>query len=102
MSIDLKTYQFPIQTVALIFFDQTTFWLRHKDKIGLLQDKNGAIGTRREGSKIPERLYTLDEIRRIGHSLRRSGYIDDTGLRNCIARIDSMEKPVFKRKRRRG
>jgi hypothetical protein len=39
----------------------------------------------------------LDDIRQMAYILRQRGIIDGYGLNHCIDRLNSMEKPVFKR-----
>lgn len=97
---DLKTTQFSLKTVALIFFDQDAAWLRHKDKNGFLVDEEGIIGLRKNNNR-GDRLYSLDDIKRLALALYFRGIIDDVGLMNCVARIESMFKPVFSRRKRR-
>lgn len=98
---DLKTSYFSLKTVALIFFDQDAAWLRHKDKNGFLIDEDGLIGMRKVNNR-GDRLYSLEDVKRIALTLYSKGIIDDTGLVNCVARIESMYKPVFSRRKRRN
>lgn len=98
---DLKTTYFSLKTVALMFFDQDAAWLRHKDKNGFLIDEDGVIGKRKENNR-GDRLYSLEDIKRLALILYSKGIIDDIGLMNCVARIESMYKPVFSRRKRRS
>lgn len=98
---NLKTTLFSLKTVALIFFDQDAAWLRHKDKNGFLIDEDGVIGVRKENNR-GDRLYSLEDIKRIALALYFKGIIDDVGLMNCVSRIESMYKPVFSRRKRRS
>lgn len=96
----VPTQLFNLHTVSLIFFDQDAAWLRHKDKNGFLVDEEGQIGVRKENGR-GDRLYSLEDVKRIALRLFSSGIIDEVGLVNCVARIESMYKPVFSRKRRK-
>lgn len=91
---------FKLNTVSLIFFDQDAAWLRHKDKNGFLVDDDGQIGVRKENGR-GDRLYSLEDVKRIALRLFASGIIDEVGLLNCVKRIESMYNPVFSRKKRR-
>ena len=97
--IDLENCEFKISIVALMFFDNTPKFLRYHEKRFI--DKNGApLGRRVENNRGGDRVYTLKDIREMAYILRRRGIIDRWGLENCIDRINSMEKPVYKRKER--
>lgn len=98
---NLETAYFSLKTVALVFFDQDAAWLRHKDKNGFLVDEDGVIGIRK-GNNRGDRLYLLEDIKRLALALYFRGIIDDVGLMNCVARIESMHKPVFSRRKRRS
>lgn len=98
---NLETAYFSLKTVALIFFDQDAAWLRHKDKNGFLVDEDGPIGTRK-GNNRGDRLYLLEDVKRVALALYFRGIIDDVGLMNCVTRIESMYKPVFSRRKRRS
>lgn len=87
-------------TVALIFFDQNAAWLRHKDSHGFLVDEDGQIGIRKENGR-GDRIYSLEDVKRIALCLFARGVIDEVGLLNCVNRIESMYNPVFNRKKRR-
>lgn len=91
---------FKLNTIALIFFDQDAAWLRHKDKNGFLVDEDGQIGIRKDNGR-GDRLYSLEDVKRIALRLFSSGIIDEVGLINCVARIESMYNPVFSRRKRR-
>lgn len=91
---------FNLHTVALIFFDQNAAWLRHKDRNGFLVDEEGLIGIRKENGR-GDRLYSLDDVKRIALRLFSGGIIDEVGLINCVGRIESMYNPVFSRRKRR-
>lgn len=97
---DLTKTLFSLKTVALIFFDQDAAWLRHKDKNGFLVDDDGPIGLRKSNNR-GDRLYYLEDVKRIALALYFRGIIDDVGLMNCVTRIESMFKPVFSRRKRR-
>ena len=88
------THDLPISVVAAIFFDQKPYWIRYQEKQGHLE----GIGSRKPGG---DRAYTLVDVRQMAHSLHHFGAIDHEGFKNCIARIDSISRPVFKRSRKK-
>lgn len=98
--IDPTKHEFSVSVTAIIFFDQSAKWLRHKDGLGILIDTMGhSIGSR-YGTR-GDRRYSLDDIKKLARALLRTGFIDEPGITNCFARIDSMSQPVYRRKKRR-
>ena len=77
--------------------DQTTGWLRWRENEGHLKDEKGhAIGGRRANNKQGggDRVFTLEDIRKIGKALHRKNVIDDEGLAVVEARVDAFATPV--------
>ncbi len=76
---------------AASFFDQSTGWLRWRERQGVLTDKNGEpLQARRNiNAKLGggDRRYSLDDVREIAHSLRRNDVIDDDDLRVVCAEL---------------
>lgn len=96
--------EFSIGKVAEFFLDRTPAWVRWRERQGILVNESGEpIGSRRENSKIGngDRFYTILDVRQIAHALRRANVLDDRGLRVVIQRIEAMEQPVFKKRRRK-
>ena len=83
-----------ISLVALVFFDQSPRWIRYQESRGHLNE----VGKR---SPSGDRLYTLLDVKMMARSLFHYGSIDQEGFGNCMARIESIEKPVFKRSKDR-
>lgn len=92
--IDWDSHGLSISVAAAFFFDQEPYWIRYQEKRGRL---NG-IGSRTSGG---ERTYTLRDMRQMAHALLHYGAIDREGFKHCIERIDSMQRPVFKRRKQR-
>jgi hypothetical protein len=85
---------------AAWFFDVTTQWLRWRERQGLLKDETGELilPRRKSGSKKGggDRLYSLSDVRRIAHALRRAEVLDNEGLKSVLDRVDAFERPVVR------
>jgi len=94
--IDLTKQEFKISIVAMMFFDNTPKWLRYHE-VRFIDDEGNPLGRRADNNRGGDRLYTLSDIREMAYILRRRGIISSWGLMHCLERLDSMEKPVYKR-----
>lgn len=85
------------QGMAAAFFDLTPQSLRKKEKY--LFDAMGKpleIGRTAGG----DRRYSLNDILRIAHSLRRANKMTDRQLRLIVLRVDAFKEPVKKHRLR--
>ena len=84
-------------SMAAAFFDMTPRMLRWREQY--LFDKSGErIEIKRsEGNK---RRYSLNDILKIAHALRRLDKMTDRQLRLIILRVDAFKEPVKKHRLR--
>jgi hypothetical protein len=87
------------QAMAAAFFDLTAQGLRAKERQGYFIDGKGSPLelTKTVGG---ERRYSLNDIWRIAHSLRRLNKMTDRQLRLITLRIDAFKEPVKKHRKR--
>jgi len=83
--------------MAASFFDLTADSLRKKEKY--LYDVSGGVMefARTEGGR---RRYSLNDILKIAHSLRRANKMTDRQLRLIVLRVDAFKEPVLKHRRK--
>ena len=91
----------PVFTVAMAaaFFDLTADSFRRKEKLGYYIDSKGdpLVARRTPGG---DRRYSLDDILRIAHSLRRLNKMTDRQLRLIVIRVDAFKEPIKKHRKR--
>ena len=86
------------QSMAAAFFDTTSENFRRKEIYFL--DRNGdPLIIHREGPK-GIRKYSLNDILRIAHALRRLNKMTDRQLRLIVLRVDAFREPIKKHRRR--
>ena len=84
------------QAMAAAFFDLTAGSLRKKEKY--FYDKNGnKLEITRVGTS---RHYSLNDILKIAHALRRADKMTDRQLRLIILRVDAFKEPVKKHRKK--
>jgi len=83
--------------MAAAFFDMSAQSLRKKEKY--MRD---AEGNQLEFQRSPggERIYSLNDILRIAHALRRADKMTDRQLRLIVLRVDAFKEPVKKHRLR--
>jgi len=84
--------------MAAAFFDTTAENLRRKEPYFLDRDGNPLI-IHRVGTK-GTRKYSLNDILRMAHSLRRLNKMTDRQLRLIVLRVDAFREPIKKHRRR--
>jgi hypothetical protein len=87
------------QSMAAAFFDLTAQGLKVKEREGYFIDGQGnpiEIAKTVGG----ERRYSLNDIWRIAHALRRLNKMTDRQLRLITLRIDAFKEPVKKHRKR--
>jgi len=87
------------QGMAAAFFDLNAQALRAKERSGYFTD---AQGNNLEIYRTPggERKYSLNDIWRIAHALRRQNKMTDRQLRLITLRIDAFKEPVKKHRKK--
>ena len=91
----------PVFTIgmAAAFFDLKTQAFRKKEELGYLVEKDGSpIKIHR--TKGGERRYSLDDILKIAHALRRQNKMTDRQLRLIVLRVDAFREPVKSHRKR--
>jgi uncharacterized Ntn-hydrolase superfamily protein len=85
------------QGMAAAFFDLTAKAFRDKEQF--LFD---SLGNKIIISRLPngDRRYSLNDILRIAHALRRANKMTDRQLRLIVLRVDAFKEPVLKHRRR--
>jgi uncharacterized Ntn-hydrolase superfamily protein len=80
-------------SMAAAFFDLSAAALRKKEKY--LFD---SMGNPIEIAKTPggDRRYSLNDILKIAHALRRANKMTDRQLRLIVLRVDAFKEPVLK------
>lgn len=83
--------------MAAAFFDLTPHALRVKEKY--LFDANGdpIVISRTPGG---DRRYSLNDILKIAHAIRRADKMTDRQLRLIVLRVDAFKEPVKKHRMR--
>lgn len=86
-------------SMAAAFFDLSATSFRQKEEKGYWVEKNGEpiIIKRTPGG---ERRFSLNDLSRIAHSLRRLNKMTDRQLRIITLRIDAFKEPVKKHRNR--
>jgi uncharacterized Ntn-hydrolase superfamily protein len=91
----------PVFTIgtAAAFFDLTVPAFRKKEELGYLVEKDGSpiIIRRTVGG---ERRYSLNDLLKISHALRRQNKMTDRQLRLIVLRIDAFKEPIKHRRKR--
>jgi len=87
------------QSMAAAFFDLTGQGLKAKERAGYFVD---ARGNPIEIAKSPggERQYSLNDIWRIAHALRRQNKMTNRQLQVITLRVDAFKEPVKKHRKR--
>jgi uncharacterized Ntn-hydrolase superfamily protein len=87
------------QSMAAAFFDLESQALKAKERSGYFVD---AQGNPLEIHKTPggERRYSLNDILRIAHTLRRMNKMTDRQLRLIVLRVDAFREPIKKHRKR--
>ena len=91
------------QSMAAAFFDLTPGGLRVKEREGYFMDAQGNPLVIHRNSKN-ERQYSLNDIWRIAHALRRLNKMTDRQLRVITLRVDAFKEPIkmHRKKFRKG
>jgi len=85
------------QAMAAAFFDMTANALRKKEKYLFDNMGNPIVAARTEGNR---RRYSLNDILKIAHALRRVDKMTDRQLRLIVLRVDAFKEPVKKHRLR--
>lgn len=89
---------------AAWFFDQTTQWLRWRERQGKLKTSDGVpiLPERKASNKMGggDRRYTIGDVREIAHALRRAEIIDNDQLETVLARVEAFGTPLRKSRKR--
>lgn len=87
------------QAMAAAFFDLTPQAFRAKERAGYFKDAQGNPFTI---FKTPggERRYSLNDIWRIAHALRRQNKMTNRQLRVITLRVDAFKEPIKKHRKR--
>lgn len=87
------------QGMAAAFFDLTPEAFRQKELLGYFVDAQGnPLEIRR--SPGGSRRFSLNDIARIAHALRRQNKMTDRQLRLIILRVDAFKEPIKKHRKR--
>jgi uncharacterized Ntn-hydrolase superfamily protein len=79
--------------MAGAFFDVTAKAFRQKEQYFLDHDGNPIETLRTQGGR---RRYSLNDILKIAHALRRANKMTDRQLRLIVLRVDAFKEPVKK------
>ena len=86
-------------SMAAAFFDLSATAFRQKEVLGYWVEKDGTpIYIRRTSGG--DRRFSLDDIAKIAHSLRRLNKMTDRQFRLITLRIDAFKEPVKKHRKR--
>ena len=85
--------------MAAAFFDLQPQAFRKKETSGYFTERDGTPLTIRRTTG-GERRYSLNDILKIAHSLRRLNKMTDRQLRLIILRVDAFKEPVKKHRKR--
>jgi hypothetical protein len=83
--------------MAAAFFDMSSRSLRSKEPFLFDKDGNKIVPQRTVGQ---QRRYSLNDILRIAHALRRLDKMTDRQLRLIVLRVDAFKEPVKKHRLR--
>ena len=83
--------------MAAAFFDLTSSMLRHREQYLFDKDGNQLAINRTVGK---QRRYSLNDILKIAHALRRADKMTDRQLRLIVLRVDAFKEPVKKHRLR--
>lgn len=87
------------QGMAAAFFDLTPEAFRRKEESGYFIDGTGnPLVIRRSPGGL--RRFSLNDILKIAHALRRQNKMTDRQLRLIILRVDAFKEPVKKHRKR--
>jgi len=84
-------------TMAAAFFDMTANALRKKEKYLFDNQANQIVAYRTDSNR---RRYSLNDILKIAHALRRADKMTDRQLRLIVLRVDAFKEPVKKHRLR--
>jgi hypothetical protein len=79
--------------MAAMFFDISPAALRKKEKYMYDMVGNPLKISKTQGNA---RRYSLNDILKIGHALRRANKMTDRQLRLIVLRVDAFKEPVLK------
>ena len=79
--------------MAAAFFDVTAKAFRQKEQYFIDHDGNPIETLRSSGG---QRRYSLNDILKIAHALRRANKMTDRQLRLIVLRVDAFKEPVLK------
>jgi len=85
--------------MAAAFFDLQPQAFRRKENLGQFIDREGNPLTIRRTSG-GDRRYSLNDIVRIAHGLRRQSKMTDRQLRLIVLRVDAFKEPIKKHRKR--
>ena len=86
-------------SMAAAFFDLSPLAFRQKETLGYWVESNGEpINIRRTPGG--DRRFSLDDLSRIAHALRRQNKMTDRQFRLITLRIDSFKEPIKKHRKR--
>ena len=83
--------------MAAAFFDTSPKALRMRERFCFESNGDPIIIRRTEGGR---RRYSLNDILKIAHSLRRHDKMTDRQLRLIVLRVDAFKEPVLKHRLR--
>jgi len=92
----------PVFTIgmAAAFFDLTPEAFRRKEVLGYLTDANGEPLVIRRSAGGGLRKFSLDDILKIAHALRRQNKMTDRQLRLIVLRVDAFREPIKKHRKK--
>jgi len=86
-------------SMAAAFFDLGPASFREKERLGYWVESNGEpIKIRRSEGGV--RMFSLNDILKIAHSLRRLNKMTDRQLRLIVLRVDAFKEPVKKNRKK--
>ena len=87
------------QGMAAAFFDLTPEAFRQKEVMGYFTDAGGnPLEIRRSPGGL--RRFSLNDILKIAHALRRQNRMTDRQLRLIILRVDAFKEPIKKHRKK--
>ena len=87
------------QGMAAAFFDLTPEAFRQKEVLGYFTDAEGnPLEIRRSPGGL--RRFSLNDILKVAHALRRQNRMTDRQLRLIILRVDAFKEPIKKHRKR--
>ena len=85
--------------MAAAFFDLTTHSFLMKERLGYWQNADGTpiVIARTKGG---DRRFSLNDLQKIAHSLRRQNKMTSRQMKLIILRIDAFKEPIKKHRNR--